>query len=68
MTESGLIRWKRLKENQIKEKCTCLQMYFLAPLLSILMASFLPKFIEALLSIPSSSLASLERIPLCFTV
>lgn len=68
MTETGLIRCKRLKENPIKEECTCLQMHFLAPLLSILMASFLPKLIEALLSIPSSSLASLEQTPLCFTV
>lgn len=41
---------------------------FPCPLLSILMASFLPKLIEALLSISSSSLASLERTPLCFTV
>lgn len=29
MTETGLIRCKRLKENPIKEKCTCLQMHFL---------------------------------------
>lgn len=43
-------------------------MHFLALLLSVLMASFLPKLIEALLSIPSSPLARLEQIPLCFTV
>lgn len=68
MTETGLIRRKRLKENPIKEKWTCLQMHFLVPLLFVLMASFLPKLIEALLSIPSSSLARLEQTPLCFTV
>lgn len=51
-----------------KGKCTCLCIS-LPPLLPMLMASFLPNLIEALLANPSSfSLARLEQTLLCFIV